>query len=252
MKVKFGILALAVTMMAFGSYADIIAREGYWSDGQSNYGYGKPSWDAMSTMLDAASGGTMFPADNLENTNLVSNANALWIDLGRPLSSTEAINIKNFIATGKRVVMFGEWIVREEWNNQIMDLVGGIAFPYSSSFDTPALVHELTDGVNSIAIGGGGRALGGTKLFSEDSASLYGPFDNVLAIMDVNMFAYQYIENVDNTVFAQNVAHWIATIPEPSTFSLIGIFGGVIFFRRFFRAGSMHLSTKQILQGHSH
>jgi hypothetical protein len=218
------IRSVLFVLFVINAHADIMVRTiRYLNAGERNYGYGGRSWRTISTMLDTASGGTMVPSIDLENASQVSNADALWIDTGWPegvLSSVETDNIQNFIATGKRVVIFGDWM-DGKWNRQMLDLVGGRYGGYTSlPFHSSVLDHELTDGVDNVAIASGGLALGGTSLFDQSFASLYGPSNNVLVIMDLNLFQNtlygfpSYIDKKNNSVFAQNVADWVAS-PEP-------------------------------------
>jgi hypothetical protein len=82
--------------------------------------------------------------------------------------------------------------------------------------------------VNSTFSLGDGLAIGGTPLFSQNFATLWGD-GNVLTILSIDLIAdYNFDRTRGNLRFGQNVARWAAgvtdsaPVPEPSTFVLFG------------------------------
>ncbi len=210
--------------------ADILVRQS-----ANGFGYGTTNWTAMTSILDASSGNTMGVVSDFSNTAQIMGADALWVDIGGQtavLNSDEVLNIQNFAATGKRIVLLGENWLWGDWNNQITGLFGG---SYGNNdFDGgthPAVIHELTSGITAIDVPTGGDPLGGTPLFIQGYAALYGSSENALVLLDVNTFSDGYIGSLDNMVFAQNVADWIA-VPEPGSIGLLGLGSGILLFTR--------------------
>jgi len=231
---------LLATQLCIGAYANILV----WPGIAEASTYGKTNWITMSAMLDASSGNTMQVVSNFSDTAQVMASDALWIGLGpraAALSSTEVLNIQNFVATGRRVVLMGENWLWGGWNNQITGLLGGSFGGDDFNGNTvPITNSELTDGVSLVYVPTGGVPLGGIPLFDgghssifgpSNFASLYGPSTNALVLLDVNSFADDFIGRVDNGVFAQHVANWIA-VPEPGTVGLMGIGSGILLFSR--------------------
>lgn len=233
---------IVVALLATGSlpaYGVLLVRESEYLS--ASYGYGGSDWSTISANLDAATAFSVTEVANFDDAGLVASADALWIDLGElgagaSLSAAETTNITNFIASGKRVVMIGENNGWADWNNLILGLVGGAFSGTNHSGNITAVVaNELTDSADTVNVpyGGvaGGTAVGGTALYSKNVITLWD--DNVLTVLDVNMFSDTYIGVSDNAEFAQNTVDWVAAsgkgvIPEPSTviiWSLLGALG---------------------------
>lgn len=195
------------------------------------YGYGGSSWGDITNYLNSATGGAVTEVANFENAVQVDAADALWIDLGgddnsfQGMSATEIANITDFISSGRRVVMIGENTAWSQWVSQILGLVGGTLSNASSfGYTATAVAHPLTGGVSGISVQNGGQAtvaLGGTSLFTQNVATLWGDDQNVLTILDVNVFSNDYINEADNRQFTQNTVAWLAAeqdvVPEPSS-----------------------------------
>jgi hypothetical protein len=205
----------------------------------SQYGYGHSYWDNMTAALQSACP-QIDTADNFENLTQMLSYDALWLDI-RPytslLSANELDNIAAFIATGRRVVLMGENHFWADWDNQILSLVVGVGW-YSSEFTgiaSPVISNALTSGVSFVDIYAGGKANGdGTALFNQNFATLWG--DNVLTVLDANVFDDSHWNNQNNGIFAQNVAAWIGTpVPLPGAVWLLGsgLLGlGILGYRR--------------------
>ena len=128
--------------------------------------------------------------------------------------------------------MIGENNFWQNWNNQILGLVGS---SHAGEFNGTATVifdHALTSGVTSISLGTAGLATAsdGIALFDQNWATLWGSSQNVLTILDVNPF-YDDRWFSSNRVFAENIATWLSsptaastTVPdEGSTMTLFGL-----------------------------
>jgi len=218
---KSGLLVVVLLGLFFGmgsqaEAATLLVRE----DRYGNYGYGGSPWDNMTAEINTAFGGAgnVTVVADFESETL-TDYDAVWIDVGGrdadgeaqySLSATEESKIDAFIDTGKRVVMIGENSAWENWNNEILGVVGD---SYSGSFSatiTTSYSHDLTDSVSSVKSVWGGEPVNGTSLFSRKVATLWEASENVLVFMDVNLWDDTYWSNNDNAQFAQNVASWIA------------------------------------------
>jgi hypothetical protein len=197
------------------------------------YGYGLGSWTGMTDDLNTAFGAANITVSGSPLTNLANllSFDRLWITARQPgdpgLSATEIANVEAFIATGRRVVLIGENNAWTSWNNSILATVGGT---YSGSVTnntlTPALVHPLTAGVNSLNTIADGIAVGGTPLFSQNVATLWG--ESVVSLLSVNVIDDTTGALPDNPQFKTNLATWLAgspgaQVPEPGTISLLSL-----------------------------
>jgi len=203
-------------------------------------GYGGSAWSNMTSALDLATGNNVTVVSNFENLTDMLTYDALWLDLrGRGindppdlLSAVEVANLTSFINTGKRVVMIGEWgnIINEphfveDWNIQILSIVGGtfVGTPDEAltAIMYPVISHDLTNGISQIDLTGNsiGVAMGGTSLFDYNFATLWG--NNVLTILDEGIFNDNFWSDADNSIFATNVANWIANSNSVPTIDAI-------------------------------
>jgi hypothetical protein len=224
---RYIIAALFVCLCSTIADGSVLVRESKYLP--TTYGYGGGGWTSITSMLNAAD--TVQEVVDFSNATQVSSADALWIDLGPIsgsgfLSAGEVTNIANFIASGKRVVMIGENTSWTSWNNQILGVVGGTAANSTSNgFASTATANALTNGVTGIYIPSGGltsTAIGGTALFSQNVATLWGSEQNVLTLLDVNVYSDTYLSQPDNTEFAANTVAWITediseVVPEATS-----------------------------------
>ena len=202
--------------------ADMLASTG---NQYSGYGYGNNYWDNMTTALNNACP-NIDTASNFENLTQMLSYDALWLDARQTtslLSTTELSNLSTFIGTGRRVVLMGENDNWTGWNNQILALGGGSYGSHYNGIASPVVDNELTNGVSTVYLPTAGRAVGGTALFDQNFATLWG--DNVLTVLDINFFSDYYWTTEDNQVFAQNVANWVcaSTVPLPGTVWLLSV-----------------------------
>ena len=93
---------------------------------------------------------------------------------------------------------------------------------------------ELTAGVAVTLVDSAGVAAGGTALFDQNWATLWG--ENVLTLLDVNAFSNAMWGTGNNAQFALNVAAWLAdstATPIPGAAWLLGSgLAGLIALRR--------------------
>lgn len=216
MKKISGILCMAFLIfgMALNAYAlSVLGTTQIYS----NYGYNGPGWTNMTAALDTATANNFDTATNFEDLPLMLTYDALWLDLRSPsdtLTPTEYSNILAFIAAGKRVVMFGENNNWTAWNQQILGMNGGTyAGDIATVSATRVVINELTINAPEFSSVAGGIATGGTALYDPNFVTLWG--DNVLTILDVNLFSDANWVAPNYVAFATNVANWIAT-SEPA------------------------------------
>ncbi len=221
------------------SATSILVSDGAGAFAGFGYGY-DPHWGNMTDAMDAASDNNVTVTSYLNDFDELMSYDALFLNLRNTysgsdfLGATEISNIINFIATGRRVVMMGDedfsW---GTWNSPIFEIVGGTYGGYADGATTSVVTNELTDGVGSVEVSGASKANGGTALYDENFATLWG--DNVLTVFDVNVFSDAKWDVLDNGAFATNVASWLANsesatgsgsggsapVPEPATISLL-------------------------------
>jgi hypothetical protein len=182
---------------------------------------------------------------------------ALWVDQryqSAPLD-VELSNILAFAGTGRRVVIVGENATWGPWNAAILGALGGAEGPghdqlwywmnghgdgCRDGLANAVGTSALTAGVATLNMACGGYAVGGTPLFDYNVATLWGAQQNVLTVLDANVFDDRYIGVGDGMQFRENVVEWIGgapgtvaparpvtlATPEPSTVALLG--GGLL------------------------
>lgn len=193
------------------------------------YGYGLYSWNNMTAALNNYFGAANITVSggDLSNLSYLMGFDRLWLTARQPygqtLSATEISNIEAFIATGRRVVLIGENSAWTDWNNAILQTVGG-SYSGNDTSDAlfPVISNQLTAGVGMLTTVADGLAVGGTPLFDENVATLWGNSQNVLSLLSVNV-----IEGSSNQQFGVNMANWLAgqstQVPEPATLLLLGL-----------------------------
>lgn len=204
-----------------------------------DYGYGVAGWSNFSAVLDAATGDQVDVAANFENLSQVLGYDAIMLDVRQSTSTltvTEISNITAFRNTGRRMVLFGENTSWAGWNEQVLSIAGGAA--NGGYFGAASAVggNPLTQGVSSIWLSASGLASGGTSLFNQNWATLWG--DNILTLLDINFHSDALWGSYDNARFASNVASWAAdamAVPAPAAIWLLGsALAAFIGFRRRF------------------
>jgi MYXO-CTERM domain-containing protein len=207
---------VALSLTASASATNILLSS---SGGTLGYGYGYSQWDNMTAALNTASGNGVTVTSNFTNLAQMLAADALWLDqrwTSGSLSGTELTNLSTFISTGKRVVMIGENSNWTAWDNQILGLVGGSFAGDGFNTATTIYSHALTAGVTSTTLPGSGLSTvsGGTALFDQNWATLWGANQNVLTLLDINVMSDSNWSDANNAVFANNVAQWISATPQ--------------------------------------
>lgn len=195
------------------------------------YGYGGSHWGGFTHFIDAAvaaSGGRITTATELTASAL--RFDALMVDFRWTglLSEAELRHLETFAATGKRLLFVGENTVWQEWNGQFLDLVGG-RFIDRDVFARAhrVLTDPLTRNVPFIELFAAGTVVGGTALFDQNFATLWGQQRSLLSVLDVNVFD----DSNGNRAFERNVATWLASpIPEPGTLAMMLVGLGVLGF----------------------
>jgi hypothetical protein len=222
---------IALSLTASASATNILVAT---SGANFGYGYNGSQWGNMTGALNTASSSGVTVTADFSNLAQMLAADALWLDqrwVSGSLSGTELTNLSTFISTGKRVVMIGENSSWTGWDNQILGLVGGSFAGNGFNTATTIYSHALTAGVTSITLPGSGLSTvsGGTALFDQNWATLWGANQNVLTLLDVNVMSDGQWGSADNAVFATNVAQWISTpsqasVPEGgSTVAMTGL-----------------------------
>ena len=198
-------------------------------EGGMVYGYGRDDSIYPTQTMDIVLGDRIVVVEDFNDLQQVLGSDALWVDLGahnESLNGAEIENIKAFIDTGRRVVMWGErdnyWGV---WDNDILSTVGSqLGNGYLADQITTQFDHFLTRNVNTITIQGGAEAPQGegTSLFDRNVVTLWGELQNVLTILDTGMInclpdydnVIRYFDT-DNEIFVTNVIEWVG-VPGPA------------------------------------
>ncbi len=205
-----------------------------YSGGTGGKGYGFVNTENFSANIDAAFDSVTMTA-SLSNLGQLMSYDALMVDQRwrfGTLTTAEMANIETFIATGKKVVFFGEdssdgwW---QTWNEQVVSIAGG-HLDIASNLDIVNVVGSdaiLTRGVASVRTVGAATVKGGTAFFERNFATVWG--SSVLTVMDTDVVDDRYWLEQDNAAFAGNIAEWLAApVPAPSTamgFGLVGLAG---------------------------
>jgi hypothetical protein len=203
--------------------------------GYFGYRVGGSNWTEFTAKLETASGGNVSFAPNFDNLAQMLNYDALLLPARNPvdiLGAPEIANIKAYIATGRRVLLFGENDNWNGWDQQVVSIAGGsyISEPYNTywAYSSSIVSNDITKDANSIMGFWVGVADGGEQLYSgKNFVTLWGTSKNVLTILDENVVEDAYQAGFgDDAKFTTNVANWLAgestQVPEPATLALVG------------------------------
>jgi hypothetical protein len=244
MKLKKSLISILTFFTILGLYANseattvLVSSPHYYLDGVGTHDpvYVPGSdWELFSEVLYTAMGdkNNVFFANNFENLSQMMGYDTLLLQLRNQsdiLSNQEISNVQSFIATGRRVLMVGENWNWRVWNQSILSVVGGT---YSESSLTEYITvnsifaHELTNNAGSFSLSFPGSATGGVALYNYNFATLWGSNQNVLTVLDGNVFEdYYWLTTGYGKEFPTNVAYWLAgsrPVPEPTTVLLLGL-----------------------------
>lgn len=180
--------------------------------------YGGENWKTFSGYLDTETSNQITVTSDLSNLTEMLQYDAILVEIryGYSFSETEVQNLKDYIETGRRVALVGDnYLSFTPWNKQLLDIVGGsVAGDFDANVEgtfAVTAVHPLTDGVDEVHVVSAAIMIGGTSLFEQNFAALWGDELNVLVILDSNAFDDDYVSWANNTRFAQNLAKWLAT-----------------------------------------
>ena len=204
---------------------------------------GGRSWRTTTSSLQSTFGTHLGTTSALTDLSAMLQYDALWVDQ-RYKSTPAAGELANLVAyanTGRRVVVVGENATWGGWNAAVLGALGGTEGPGQTQdwywthgaaagcqdgAAATVLGHALTAGVAKVGMACGGYAIGGTSLFDYGVASLWGPSQNVLVVLDANVFDDRYMTQHDGVRFERNVVDWLAgastTAPEPASLVLLG------------------------------
>ncbi|MGD8453919.1 MAG: hypothetical protein PVJ57_19050 [Phycisphaerae bacterium] len=216
-----GCLLLASLWLPAASATSLLVSE---AQGTFLYGYGSSTWDEMTATLDDVFD-TVDVVPDFTNLEQMLSYDRIWLDQryqGSTLQQVEVDNIAAFVATGRRVVLMGEREGWTDWNNQILGIGGG-TFDYRYyGYTSPILAHSITHSVSSVMLDMAGTAIGGTELFDVNFATLWCPQQNMLTVLDINVWDDNHWNTADDAQFAKNVADWLVA-PEPGSLSLLAV-----------------------------
>jgi hypothetical protein len=233
MKQRIIPFVIALLTVIDASATDLLISRGLYQGNYYTRGLGTYDWHDTTALLNQNANLTPTYVLNLEDNSQVMAADAIWINerwtSGR-LSATEMNNLSQFIATGRKVVFIGENNNWKAWNDQFLSLVGVTTDPVSHFWwswePIPLVQNTLTFGISNLDITEGGVPLGGLPLFTGGVVSLFGPSQNVLAVLDSNVYEGNLSPFAGHEQFAYNTLQWIAQVPEPSASSMCG--GGLV------------------------
>jgi len=213
--VSFALAAVLLSGSAASAQPRLLASQETHGFG---FGYGDTRYDNFSAEIDRWFTAVDI-APNLEDLSLMLQYDAVMVQLrtwGAVLTPTEKTNLTQYIATGRRVLMIGEnpslWF---QWNVDLCTVAGGTATNQESNgvYTVANQIPILTDGVTSVEIPNGGIASGGTSIFTINTATLWdgNGTDNVLTMLDVNVFEDDRWGTLDGARFSANVAQWLGS-----------------------------------------
>jgi PEP-CTERM motif-containing protein len=243
----FGLKFASVALLAMGIVQGATqASAGILVDQLSPYGghyVGGSDMGLFTSALASQPGG--YTIGSVANASAVASASAILIvardnnfGTNTSFSATEIANLTSFMSTGGRVVIIGEGAMWSQWNNSVLAFAsGGTATSTGATISgptAPVVSNALTAGVGTISLQGAGISTGGTALFDQNFATLWG--SNLLTVLD-----FQVFQDFGAPAFRDNIAEWLGestvtpAVPEASTWAMmiLGFAGiGVITYRR--------------------
>jgi hypothetical protein len=223
----------ALIIVTAGLAAGALGQSLFVSQPDTGYNalYGNARWTETTGYIDSTFSSVTLGGDISDLGDLLT-YDRLWLDqrINTALSNDEVNNLHAFAATGRRVVIIGENSTWTNWNTSFLGAFGGSVAGDAGGLTNVILNNDITDGVTSVDIISGSAANGGTALFDQNFATLWGNSDNVLTVLDSNLWDDGFLGNADNRLFSQNAINWLA-VPAPSGLALLGL-GGIAAVRR--------------------
>lgn len=231
----------AALMGSTAANASILVDQG---SAYGDYYVGGSGWANFTADLAGEVGG--YVLGSIANGADVAGATAILVNerfYSQGMTAAETANLSAFLATGGRVVIFGENSGWTDWDNVLLAFASGgtASFGGEANGSTNAIVsNSLTNGVSSLNLVAAGVSTGGsgTQLFADNVAALWGAQQNLLTILDINAVDNSF----GNVQFSQNVADWLGSgqsgsaVPEPATWAMMiagfGLAGAAIRKRR--------------------
>jgi hypothetical protein len=242
---RSSLVVFAVVVFFFALPSDAGTLLVNQQDPYSAHGYGLSDWDSFSAIFDAQFGAANITVQTSNLTGLLAYDSLMVVltDLAGAhpvLDATEIANLQAFIAAGRRVLLLGDNGYWSDWNNSILSAVGGSFagdLPDVEGDLAPVLVHPLTAGVSLLRYRADGLATGGTSLFDQNLATLWGAGQNTLSLLSCSLMHDDYIGISDNTAFVTNTAAWLdgedtGQVPEPASYLLVGLGAALVAIRK--------------------
>lgn len=225
--------AIAITIVTAGVAASSLGQSLFVSQPNTNYDarYGTTRWSDTTSYIDSTFSSVTLGGD-ISDLNALLTFDRLWLDqrFDAPLSNDEVNNLLAFAATGRRVVIIGENSNWPTWNASVLGAFGSFVDGDADSIASPVINNDITNGISTVDIISGSTADGGIELFTQNFATLWGDTDNVLTVLDSNIWDTANLGAADNRLFTQNAIDWLA-VPTPSGLALLGL-GGIAAVRR--------------------
>lgn len=176
-------------------------------------GIDQANWTKTSAAL-VATGPIVISPYGLDDLATLESYTGLWVDLRSTtdaLSANESANLSAFVQTGRRVVLIGENSNFTTWDSSILSALGGTYSGGNYSGYTPTRSYvSLTTGVQSLQVSAGGVAADGTSLFEDRVATVWGPAQNAVVLLDSDALSDAAQSVAGNAKFSSNLVNWVS------------------------------------------
>ena len=206
-------MAVVAVAASTAGAAPVLVSPSPLNDGSGYGGYG---WTTFTADLNRA--GPVTTTADLSNP---TGYDGVWVDVRQAaLTAAESAALTDYIATGRRVVFIGGNAAGfGTWNGSVLNLVGGAdGGPIAAATLSRLAYVPLTTGVATVYARGGDVAVGGTSLFDQRVATVWGPARNVVVVLNTNVSSDNDVAKADNGPFTNNLAQWVAgSLPDPTS-----------------------------------